>query len=63
MVIIMKMTMIVIFMMMMIAIIMMMTVIRITFIIVFPRNAGDEIKLLVCDGFNLASVPNIGRLV
>jgi protein scribble len=24
------------------------------------RNAGDEIKLLVCDGFNPASVPNIG---
>merc|ERR1719273_1417265 len=24
------------------------------------RNAGDEIKLLVCDGFNPAAVPNIG---
>ena len=30
--------------------------------IVIPRNAGDEIKLLVCDGFNPASVPNTGRL-
>jgi len=25
------------------------------------RNAGDEIKLLVCDGFNPASVPTTGR--
>merc|ERR1719266_2167758 len=25
------------------------------------RNAGDQIKLLVCDGFNPASVPNTGR--
>ena len=50
--------------MMIVVIIMVMTVIRIiTFIIVLGRNAGDEIKLLVCDGFNPASVPNNGRLV
>lgn len=62
MIIIMKMMIPIIMVMMMVVIIM--TVIRIiTFIIVLPRNAGDEIKLLVCDGFNPASVPNNGRLV
>ena len=26
-----------------------------------PRNAGDEIKLLVCDGFDPNTVPTNGR--
>ena len=26
-----------------------------------PRNAGDEIKLLVCDGFDPSTVPTNGR--